>query len=197
MLKYKEIKGNLVHTTAVINWNKLHIGKGNKIGPYVIIGNDPQHPRERNLGKIIIGNNNTFNEYVNIHLPTKLKKKTVIGNNNFFMNSTTIDHDCFLEDNIILSSNTILGGNILIMRNAQLGMRTTIHQNQVVGSYSMIGMGSIVTKTLELEPGYIFYGRPAKKIKKNLIGLKRNKITAEMLKKEYIRYMSLKKIHEK
>ena len=52
MLKYKEIKGNLVHTTAVINWNKLHIGKGNKIGPYVIIGNDPQHPRERNLGKI-------------------------------------------------------------------------------------------------------------------------------------------------
>lgn len=113
------------------------------------------------------------------------------------MNSTTIDHDCFLEDNIILSSNTILGGNIFIMRNAQLGMRTTIHQNQVVGSYSMIGMGSIVTKKLELEPGYIFYGRPAKKIKKNLIGLKRNKITAEMLKKEYIRYMSLKKIHEK
>ena len=166
MLKYKKIKGNLIHPTAIINWKKLDIGKGNKIGPYVVIGNEPQYPKEKNLGKIIIGNNNIFNEYVNIHLPTKLKKQTVIGNNNYLMNSTTIDHDCFLEDNIVLSSNTTLGGNIFIMKNAQLGMRTIIHQNQIVGSYSMLGMGSIVTKKLKVEPGYIYYGRPAKKLKK-------------------------------
>ena len=75
MLKYRKIKKNLVHETAIINWSELKIGVGNKIGPYVVIGNDAQHPNSNNKGKIIIGNNNVFNEYVNIHLPTKLKKK--------------------------------------------------------------------------------------------------------------------------
>ena len=29
------------------------IGVGNKIGPYVVIGNDAQHPNSNNKGKII------------------------------------------------------------------------------------------------------------------------------------------------
>ena len=168
MLKYKKIKNNLVHETAVINWKKLIIGKGNKIGPYVVIGNDAQHPKTKSNGKIIIGNNNTFNEFTNVHLPTKLRKKTVIGNNNYLMNSTTIDHDCFLEDDIVISSNTILGGNVVVMKNAQLGIKTIIHQNQIIGSYVMIGMNSLITKKLNIKPGYVFYGKPAK-IKKKII----------------------------
>ena len=197
MLNYKKIKNNLVHITAVINWRKVEIGKGNKIGPYVVIGNDAQHPKKKSSGKIIIGNKNVFNEFVNIHLPTNLKKETKIGNNNYFMNSSTIDHDCTIEDNIILSSNTILGGNVIIMKNAQLGIRTSVHQNQVIGSYSMIGMHSIITKKLKVEPGFIFYGKPAKKMKKNLVGIKRNKISSDILKKEYKRFVLLKKLNEK
>ena len=146
MIKFKKIKGNFVHSTAVINWKSLSIGIGNTIGPYVIIGNQAQWKNKKNIGKIIIGNNNVFNEYTNIHLPTSLKRKTFIGNNNYIMNSTTIDHDCYLEDDIVLSSNVILGGNIHIMKNANLGIKTIVHQNQVIGSFSMIGMGSIITK---------------------------------------------------
>ena len=41
-LNFKKIKGNLVHSTSVINWKKIKIGKGNIIGPYVVIGNNPQ-----------------------------------------------------------------------------------------------------------------------------------------------------------
>ncbi len=193
MLKYKKIKGNLVHKTAVINWSNLVIGKGNKIGPYVIIGNDPQHPKSKSNGKIFIGNGNTFNEFCNIHLPTKIKKKTIIGDNNYFMNSSTIDHDCIIEDNVILSSNTILGGNVIIMKNSQLGIGVTVHQNQIIGSYVMIGMKSIITKKLKVKPGYLYYGKPAKMIKKNLVGIKRNKITEEILKKEYKRFLDLKR----
>ena len=125
-----------------------------------------------------------LNEFCNIHLPTNLTRKTVIGNNNYFMNSTTIDHDCFIENNVILSSNVILGGNIHIMNGAQLGIRTIVHQNQIIGSYSMLGMNSMITKKSIIEPGYIFYGRPVKRIKKNLIGLKRNKIKTDSLIKE-------------
>ena len=197
MIKYRKIKNNLVHNTAIINWKDLIIGKGNKIGPYVVIGNDAQHPKNKSFGKIMIGDNNVFNEFTNIHLPTKLKKKTVIGNKNYFMNSCTIDHDCFIEDNIVVSSNCVLGGNVILMKNSQLGIRTTIHQNQVIGSYSMIGMNSVITKKTKVTPGYIFYGKPAKLIKKNIIGLRRNKITNEILKKEYKRFLTLKKNNEK
>ena len=193
MLKFKKIKGNYVHTTAVINWKSLIIGKGNTIGPYVVIGNQAQWKGKKNIGKIIIGNNNVFNEYTNIHLPTSLKKATIIGNNNYLMNSTTIDHDCYLEDNLIISSNVVLGGNIHIMKHANLGIRTIVHQNQVIGSYSMIGMGSVITKNKKILPGYIYYGRPIKKIKKNILSLKKNKIDDKKLKFENIRFNKILK----
>ena len=191
MIKFKKIKGNFVHSTAVINWKSLSIGIGNTIGPYVIIGNQAQWKNKKNKGKIIIGNNNVFNEYTNIHLPTSLKRKTFIGNNNYIMNSTTIDHDCYLEDDIVLSSNVILGGNIHIMKNANLGIKTIVHQNQVIGSFSMIGMGSIINKKKKILPGYIYYGKPVKKVKKNLLSLKKNKINNKKLKIEHLRFKKI------
>ena len=191
MIKFKKIKGNYIHSTAVINWKSLTIGIGNTIGPYVIIGNQAQWKNKKNAGKIIIGNNNVFNEYTNIHLPTSLRRKTFIGNNNYIMNSTTIDHDCYLEDDIVLSSNVILGGNIHIMKNANLGIKTIVHQNQVIGSFSMIGMGSIITKKKKILPGYIYYGKPVKKVKKNLLSLKKNKINNKKLKIEHLRFKKI------
>ncbi len=194
MLIFKKIKGNLVHKTAVINWKNISIGKNNIIGPYVVIGNIAQYPKVKSNGKIVIGDNNVFNEYCNIHLPTKIKKKTSIGSNNYFMNSTTIDHDCTIENNIILSSNVILGGNVHIMNGSQVGMRVSIHQNQVIGSFSMIGMSSIITKKLNVLPGYTYYGKPAKRKRKNIIGLKRNKINKLKLKNEINRFLKLKSL---
>ena len=188
---YQKIKGNFIHKTAVIDWKNLQIGKNNKIGPYVVIGGDAQHPRKKSIGKIYIGNNNIINEYCNIHLPTSKKKKTFIGDSNYIMNSTTIDHDCCLEDNIILSSNVILGGNVHIMKGAQLGIRTIIHQNQIIGSYSMIGMGSLITKNKIITPGYVFYGKPVRKVKVNNIALKRKKISKEKIQNEIIRFKKL------
>lgn len=191
MLNYIKKKGNLIHKSAIINWKQLSMGKNNVIGPYVVIGNFAQHPKSKSSGIIEIGNNNFFNEYCNIHLPTKIRSKTIIGNNNYLMNSTTIDHDCVIEDNIVLSSNVILGGNVYIMEGAQLGMKVCVHQNQVIGSYSMIGMNSFITKKIKVIPGYKFYGKPAKKKTKNLLGLKRNKIDNLKLTHENNRFKKL------
>ena len=191
MLKFKKIKGNLIHETAVINWKKLDIGKNNIIGPYVVIGNRAQHPNAKSVGKIYIGNNNIFNEYCNVHLPTIISKITSIGSNNYFMSSTTIDHDCFIEDQVVLSSGVILGGNVHVMKGAQLGIRSSIHQNQIIGSYSIIGMNTTVTKKLKVVPGFKFYGKPARKKSKNKLALKRNKIDNNELQKEINRFKGL------
>ncbi len=192
MLKFKKINGNFVHKTAVVNWKKLIIGKGNIIGPYVVIGNFAQWPKKKSSGLIYIGNDNIFNEYCNVHLPTTLTKKTIIGNNNYFMNSTTIDHDCNLENNITLSSNVILAGNVHIMNGSNLGIKTIVHQDQTIGSYSMIGMGSIVTKKSKIEPGWIYFGKPVKKVRLNNIGLKKRNINNKTLAKEKKRFITIK-----
>lgn len=190
-MKYLKIKNNFVHNTAIIDWKNLEIGKNNTIGPYAIIGGEAQHPKKKSFGKIIIGNNNNISQFVCINRPTKFRKKTIIGNNNYIMSNSVIDHDCILENYITMSSNVLLGGNVYIMNGSQLGMKTIIHQNQLIGSYTMIGMGSIITKRKKIIPGYIFFGKPVKKVKKNLIGLKRNNISSSKLKKENDRYKNI------
>ena len=77
------------------------------------------------------------------------------------------------------------------MQGAQLGIKVSIHQNQVIGSYTMIGMHSFVTKKNKIQPGFVFFGKPVKKIKKNLIGLKRAKISIKKIKSEQTRFNDL------
>ena len=74
-----------------------------------------------------------------------------------------------------------------------LGIKTIIHQNQVIGSYSMVGMGTIITKNKIIKPGYIYYGKPAKLIKKNNFIIKKLKIDENNLVKETQRFIKIKK----
>ena len=195
MIKFKKIKENFVHHTAIINWKKVKIGKGNIIGPNVIIGTDAQHPYLDSKGEIIIGNNNTFREFTTVHLPTEIKKITKIGNNCYFMALSHIAHDCNIEDEVIFSNNVTLGGNTYVMTKSQIGFNSTIHQNQVIGSFSMIGMSSVITKKMKIIPGYIYAGNPAKRIALNKIGIKKKNISKIDLKKEKIRFISITKKH--
>ena len=195
MTNFRKIKGNLIHKSSIINWEKVKIGKGNIIGPNVIIGTEAQHPYEKSDGKIVIGNRNVFREFTTIHLPTKIKKVTMVGDNCYFMTLSHIAHDCIVENGVIFSNNVTLGGNTYVMKKSQLGFNVTVHQNQVIGSYSMIGMSSVITKKIKIKPGFIFAGNPAKKISINKIGIKRKKVSKNDLKKEEKRFYSLIKSH--
>ena len=195
MTNFRKIKGNLIHKSSIINWDKVKIGKGNIIGPNVIIGTEAQHPYEKSDGKIVIGNRNVFREFTTIHLPTKIKKVTMVGDNCYFMTLSHIAHDCIVEDGVIFSNNVTLGGNTYVMKKSQLGFNVTVHQNQVIGSYSMIGMSSVITKKIKIKPGFIFAGNPAKKIAINKIGIKRKNVSKNDLKKEEKRFYSLIKSH--
>ena len=73
---YEFLNGNLVHKTAQINWNRVSIGVGNKIGPFCVIGGESQHRHYSSFGEISIGDYNVFQEHVSISLPTKISKKT-------------------------------------------------------------------------------------------------------------------------
>ena len=195
MINFRKINGNLVHKNSIINWDKVEIGKKNVIGPNVIIGTEAQHPYEKSDGKIIIGNQNIFREFSTVHLPTKIKSETRIGNNCYFMTLSHIAHDCIIEDGVIFSNNVTLGGNTYVMKKSQLGFNVSVHQNQVIGSYSMIGMSSVITKKIKIIPGFIFAGNPAKKIAINKIGIKKKNVSKIDLKKEKKRFYSIIKTH--
>ncbi len=193
MNDFYEYNGNLIHKSAIIDWNYVSIGKGNKIYPHVCIGMDASHPKEESSGIVEIGNNNIFRENVNIQRPINNSKKgkTIIGNKNYLNINVIISHDCILESNIHLGANTTICGHVYVMKNATTGVGVSVHQFQVIGSYSMIGLNSVIDRAHKVKPGYTFYGMPAKCIAKNITGLKRNKVSEENLKNELRRFTEI------
>lgn len=189
---YEQVNGNLIHKTALINWDYVEIGTGNTIYPYATIGFDAQHPREKSDGIVKIGNNNIIREYVSIHRPTNLNKVTIIGNDCYLMEGSHIGHDCIVEDNVRMSNKTMLSGNVYVMKNVVFGLAAVVHQSQVIGSYTMIGMGAVIDKNIKVLPGYTFVGVPAKLIKINSVGLERNRISQIDLQSETDRFFELR-----
>ena len=189
--EYQHLFGNKVHRTAFVAWEQLEIGTGNVIGPFACIGGDAQHKSAESTGKVVIGNNNTFREFSTIHRPTDPSIGTIVGDGNYIMAGAHINHDCILENDIVLCNNATLAGKVYVMSGAFLSMNCSVHQNQIIGSWSIIGMNSCVTKSAIVEPGYKFFGVPAKKHNKNTVSLRRNKVSPRHLEAAKNRFNAL------
>ena len=126
------------HVSILGNTN---IGKNNIFYPFSSIGSEPQDLKfENEKSYLIIGDNNTFREYVTVNPGTKGGGlKTVIKNNCLFMVSSHIAHDCQIESNVILANNTTLAGHVEIGENAIIGGNSAVHHLVQLGKNSMIG----------------------------------------------------------
>ena len=78
------------------------------------------------------------------------------------------------------------------MSDAFLSMNCSVHQNQIIGSWSIIGMNSCVTKSAIVEPGYKYFGVPAKKHNKNIVALQRKKVSQKKLETAKNRFVALR-----
>ena len=88
-------ENTIIHSHVVISGN-TKIGKNNKIYPFASIGNDPQDLKYNGEEtKLIIGNKNTFREYVTINPGTiNGGGQTIVGDNCLFILSK---HKCFIQ----------------------------------------------------------------------------------------------------
>ena len=77
---------------------------------------------------------------------TYLKSKTIIGNN-VSIGHNAIVHGCVIEDNVLI------------------GMGAIIMDHARVGSNTIIAAGAVVPENMMIEPGSIYAGVPAKKLK--------------------------------
>ena len=152
------------------------IGKDNIFYPFSSIGSEPQDLKFANeKSYLVIGDNNTFREYVTANPGTKGGGlKTVIKNNCLFMVGSHIAHDCKIESNVILANNATLAGHVEIDENAIIGGNSAIHQFVQIGKNAMIGGMSGVEKNILPYCLYIGIRTGLKGL--NLIGLKRNQI---------------------
>ncbi len=164
------------------------IGERNTIYPFAVIGTPPQDiTYNGEKTKVVIGNDNIVREYVTIHrASTKDSRKTVIGNNNYFMAYTHIAHDCVIGNHVVMSNLASLSGHVFVGDHAILGGFAGVHQFVRIGAYAFVGSKSGIDRDV---PPFMLTSEPRAKLfginRKGLAraGFSRQKI--DDLKKAY------------
>ena len=203
---------NTIHPTAIIDdgvemgdnnyvgpycylTGELTIGHNNRFEAYCSIGTRPEHKTYwHKNGRIEVGDNCTFREYITIHAGTN--SLTYVGSNVIMLRGAHVAHDCVIEEGVTLSCNSVMLGEVHVMRHSNCGTGCEIHQHQVIGSYSMIGMGCIVPKKARIEPGHTWVGNPARRLKTNMYALDKLNVDDYTLVEETARYKQLVKKHD-
>ena len=175
------------------------IGKGTKIFPFASIGTEPQDLKfEGEINSIEIGENNTIREYVTINPGTKGGGgKTKIGNNNLFMISSHVAHDCQIGNNVVIANNVPLGGHVVIEDSVVIGGNSAVQQFTRIGRLAMIGGMTGVLK--DVIPFGLSFGNRNYLRGINLIGLKRKKYENKKileLDEAFKKIFSSKNLHE-
>lgn len=97
------------------------------------------------------------------------------------VNSITIGHDTNIQDGAVIhctyeKAKTVIGSNVSIAHNAVvhgctvednvlIGMGAIVMDKAVIGTHSVIAAGAVILPGTRVEPGSIYAGVPAKKVK--------------------------------
>jgi UDP-N-acetylglucosamine acyltransferase len=165
-------EGSIIMSNVIIEGNTT-IGKNNQIFPFACIGTNPQdlkYKGEKN--QIIIGDKNIIREYVTINPGTEQGGLvTTIGNNNLFMISSHIAHDCTIGNNVIIANNVPVAGHCFIDNEVIIGGNSAVQQFCYIGKGAMIGGMTGVNKSII--PHTLATGNRCVHENLNLVGLKR------------------------
>jgi sugar O-acyltransferase (sialic acid O-acetyltransferase NeuD family) len=77
--------------------------------------------------------------------------------------SSSIDHDCVVEDFAHVAPGCHLAGNVTVQQGAMLGIGTCVIPECTIGKWSILGANSTVIEDVPLESTYV--GTPAKALK--------------------------------
>ncbi len=174
--------GTVIGPHAVIK-GPCKIGKDNKIYQFSSIGEDPQDKKYANeITRLEIGDRNIVREFTTLHRGTVQDHSlTKIGNDNLFMAYTHVAHDCIIGDRVIMANGASLAGHVHLGNNSILGGFTLVHQFTQIGEYSFSAMGSAVTQ--DIPPFVMVGGRPTRPHGINSVGMERNGVAPDVVRK--------------
>lgn len=158
------------------------LGERNNIVGQCSIGTPPQDLKFKGeKTELVIGNDNTFREFVTINRGTAGGGRiTTIGSRNFFMAYAHVAHDCHVGSDTVFANNATLAGHVEVGDHSTIGAFSGVHQFCRVGEHAFIGGGSICTQ--DVMPFVKTVGnRPARSYGINTIGLQRKGFSAETI----------------
>lgn len=157
--------------------DRVSLGARNFVGYGTIIGSAPQDfAHDRTISsEVVIGDDNTFREYVTIHRGSKEGSATRIGDRNFVMAGVHLGHNVRLGDRNVMANNCLLAGYVDVGSDAVFGGGSVFHQFLRVGSMSMIGGGTAWSKDI---PPYTIGASINTVNGLNTVGMRRKGVTA-------------------
>jgi len=149
------------------------IGRGNKFFAFSSVGQKTQDLKYTGEPTyLVVGDGNTFREFVTVHRGTAPGMVTKIGHGGNFLAYCHIAHDCVVGDNVIFSNNGTLAGHVEVGDYAIIGGLTAIHQFCRIGAYALTGGCSKIVQ--DVPPFMIADGNPAKVRSYNKVALERH-----------------------
>ncbi len=145
----------MIHKTSDVQ--SINIGKNTNIWQFCVV-----------LKEAKIGDN------CNINAQVFIENDVTIGDNVTIKSGVQIWDGVKLEDNVFIGPNVTFTNDFLprsklypkeflktiVKKGASVGANTTLVGSVIVGEYSMIGAGSVVTKSVGIQE--LWYGNPAK-----------------------------------
>ena len=169
--------GCKLHSHVVIDGRTV-LGRENEVFPFASIGLKTQDLKWKGgITRTLIGDRNTFREYVTIHSATSDGEMTVVGSDNHILAYCHLAHNVNLGNHIIMSNVGTLAGHVTVEDHAVIGGLVAIHQFCRVGKMSMIGGCSKVVQ--DVPPFMLADGNPAQTRTVNKVGLERRGVSEE------------------
>ncbi len=156
------------------------IGRDCVIHHGAVVGHRPQDLKYRDEPTTCeLGDRNEVREYAVLHRGTAEHKRTIIGNDNYFMAFTHVAHDCVIGDHVIMSNAAMMAGHCVVEDWVIIGGITPIHQFVHIGRHAMVGGGIRVPKDI---PPYVLAGGANARFEGlNAIGLRRRGFPADVI----------------
>lgn len=172
--------GVVLHSHAVVE-GVTEIGEGTEIFPFASIGHRPQDKKfNGEASRLVIGKRNVIREHVTMNPGTEGGGMlTKVGDDNLFMASSHVAHDCMVGNHVILANNATLAGHVTVGDGAIIGGLSAVHQFVRIGEYAFIGGMSAVEK--DVIPFGTVKGERATLDGLNLVGLKRRNVERERI----------------
>jgi UDP-N-acetylglucosamine acyltransferase len=172
----------ILHSHAMVQ-GPAKFGARNVFHSFCVIGGDPQ---DYTFGgehvQLLAGEGNVFREYVTISRGTKKGGGvTRIGDQNFFLASSHVGHDCQVGSQTLFVNGATLAGHVTVQDYVTIGAFSPIHQYCRLGRYAYIGACTVITQ--DVPPfSLVVTERETKSFGANTIGLERKGFSAERIK---------------
>ena len=166
------------------------MGNNNRVFHGAVVGGIPQDLKFVGEDTTLeIGDNNTIRENVTLNRGTASKGKTVIGNNNLFMENCHIGHDSVVGNNCIIGNSSKIAGEVVVGDFAILSACVLVHQFSHLGDHIMVQGGSKVS--MDIPPFVIAARDPLHYCGENVVGLRRRGFSSEAIRNIHETYRLL------